>query len=155
MDQFTFFFRSKSPFSQWHRHVFKDEKNTYCSAEQYMMYHKAMLFGDKKVAEQILGTTNQKIIKSLGRKVRKFDEEVWRANRERIVYEGNLLKFSGKLKQTLLDTGYTTLVEASPYDKIWGIGMGEDHPFATSPEKWKGTNLLGKCLMRVRETLRE
>lgn len=152
---FEFFFRSRSPFSQWHRCKFSDGVNTYCSAEQYMMYQKAMLFGDEEIAAKILASGDQKKIKALGRKVKGFDEKKWIKHREEIVYQGNLLKFSGKLKKVLLDTGDAILVEASPYDKIWGIGMAATNRFATDPTKWKGLNLLGKALMRVRDTLNE
>ena len=90
----------------------------------------------------------------MGRRQIPFGEKVWFENRERIYFEVLLDKFSNpKLKQTIIATGDKTLVEASPYDKIWGIGIDCNHPDATQPDKWKGLNLLGKVLMKVRQEL--
>ena len=120
-----------------------------------MMAKKAKLFGDDTSYAKIISTGNPKICKALGRKVSDFKEDVWVENRERIVYDANLMKFSQHehLKKQLLDTGTKCIVEASPYDKIWGIGLKENHRDATNPAKWRGLNLLGKALMRVREEL--
>ncbi|MFM7927100.1 MAG: NADAR family protein, partial [Pirellula sp.] len=90
---------------------------------------------------------------ALGRKVRGFKDEVWVANARRIVTEGNIAKFSQNegLKSFLLATGTKVLVEASPYDRIWGIGLGAEDPKAKHPTTWQGENLLGFALMDVRE----
>ncbi|HRC58076.1 MAG: NADAR family protein [Myxococcales bacterium] len=155
MNRFTFFFTEASPFSQWHRCVFTVGAHTYNCAEQYMMHGKALLFGDVAVAEQILKAAHPRTHKALGRKVTPYDEEIWRANRERIVLEGNRAKFtqSPDLLRALLATRRTELVEASPYDKIWGIGLAATDPRAQDPRKWRGHNLLGKILTSLREEL--
>lgn len=155
MERFTFFWQNASPFSQWHKSVFVVADNTFTSAEQWMMYQKAMLFNDQETADAILRTTNPKTQKALGRKVKNFDETVWIAHRERIVYEGNYHKFSQNpdLKEALLATEGTTLVEASPLDKIWGIGLAEHHEDAKNRHKWRGLNLLGVALTQLRDDL--
>jgi ribA/ribD-fused uncharacterized protein len=135
---------------------------TFLSTEQFMMYHKALLFGDADVAAQIMATPAPAAQKALGRQVHGFDEGVWKANRERIVEEGNWWKFingtgTGEeakgLRERLLETGERELVEASPRDRIWGIGFGRNNAEANRG-RW-GLNLLGKALIRVRERLRE
>jgi ribA/ribD-fused uncharacterized protein len=125
-----------------------------------MMLHKAILFSDLKIAREILDnkSTGQKamgIIKALGRSVQNFDEAVWNARREKIVLEGNLLKFrqNEELKGKLLETGEKIIVEASPRDRIWGIGFGEKNALERM-DSW-GLNLLGKALVEVRKRLRE
>lgn len=157
----------KGPFSQWYSSSFETSsifvtsytpatkvfKFTNC--EQYMMFEKAILFNDFESAELIMSENNPKIIKGLGRKVKNFEEKKWETYRELIVYNGNLSKFrqSENLKQLLLSTGTSIIAEASPYDKIWGIGLSESNSSASDPTKWKGLNLLGKALMNVRKTL--
>ncbi|AYV78842.1 MAG: NADAR family protein [Edafosvirus sp.] len=146
--------------SQWFPCEFKENENTYCSAEQYMMAHKALLFAkdDNKKANtdifnKIMKSDNQAVIKKLGRMVEGFDQDVWEKKRFDIVVNGNMLKFSQNmdLKQILLGTGSAILAEASPMDKIWGIGMNKQT--AITGAKWKGLNLLGKALMEVRSKL--
>jgi ribA/ribD-fused uncharacterized protein len=130
------------------------------SAEHWMMVQKALLFQDAEVARQIMdvtgaGSTDMAYIKSLGRKVRGFDEATWVAKRDGIVLEGNLLKFrqNPDLKAKLLATGERSLVEASPRDRIWGVGFGEKNAL-NKKDNW-GLNLLGKALEETREILRE
>ena len=153
---FTFFWRTESPFSQWHSSHFVVEGISFNCAEQYMMYRKATLFCDDEIAAQILRSTKPSVQKELGRAVSGYNEAEWLQNREKIVYEGNFHKFTQNenLRKALLGTGETTLVEASPVDKIWGIGLSADNPYAAFPEKWKGLNLLGKILTELREELR-
>lgn len=124
-------------------------------AEQYMMHGKAIVFGDREIAEQILAATQPKAQKALGRKVRNFDDVIWKRNREAIVLAGNRLKFTQNehLKAALIATRGTTLVEASPRDRIWGIGLGAKDPRAQNEATWKGQNLLGKILTKLREEL--
>lgn len=155
MNRFTFFFTEASPFSQWYRCAFTVGAHTYNCAEQYMMHGKALLFGDAAVAAQIMDAGHPRTHKALGRKVAPYDETIWRANRERIVLDGNRAKFtqSPELLQALLATRGTELVEASPYDKIWGIGLAATDPRAQDPRKWRGQNLLGKILTALREEL--
>ncbi|MEZ4361700.1 MAG: NADAR family protein [Kofleriaceae bacterium] len=155
MSGYTFFFTEESPFSQWYRGTFTVDGQEFGCAEQYMMYGKARLFGDAAVAAQILAATHPRDHKALGRKVKPYDEAIWRANRERIVLEGNRAKFtqSPELRALLEATAGTELVEASPYDKIWGIGLSAKDPRAQDPKQWKGQNLLGKVLTALREEL--
>lgn len=152
---YIFFWKSESIFSQWYSCNFIDLDNTYSSTEQYMMYQKAKLFNDLEIANKILKTNNPRTIKMYGRKVKNFNENIWIKNRENIVYNGNLLKFQQNkyLQKELLKTNNKILVEASPYDKIWGIGMNKNHKDILDKTKWKGLNLLGICLMKVRETI--
>lgn len=152
---FTFFFTEASPFSQWYRCAFEDEGVRFTCAEQYMMHGKAKLFDDAETGAQILAADHPREHKALGRKVKRFDDAVWKRERERIVKAGNRAKFTqnADLLQLLLDTRGTTLVEASPYDKIWGIGLAATDPRAQDPATWKGQNLLGKILTELRDEL--
>ena len=118
-----------------------------------MMYHKALLFNDSDVATQILAATTPIEVKALGRQVKNFDDEIWKENRYRIVKEGNILKFTqhSDLKEKLLATKGKMLVEASPRDRIWGIGYGAKNALANK-ERW-GLNLLGLVLVEVRDEM--
>ena len=104
-----------------------------------------------------MSANHPRVYKQLGRTVRGYNEKVWKERREEIVKTGNLNKFgqNSKLRRFLLETDDFVLVEASPYDRIWGIGMYADDPYARDPRRWKGQNLLGFALMDVRETLRK
>jgi ribA/ribD-fused uncharacterized protein len=141
--------------SQWHPVKFTENNITFSNCEQYMMYHKALLFKDNEVAEKILKTTDPAKMKKYGREVKNFDEDIWKENRSRIVTQCNYLKFSQNkdLAAKLLETGDAVLAEASPYDKIWGIGMTSDNKDMQDSSKWKGLNLLGYALMDVRKQL--
>ncbi len=155
MSGYTFFFTEASPFSQWFRCSFTDGGNTFTCAEQFMMHGKAVLFADAEVAEKILSAAHPREHKALGRKVKPFDDRVWKRSREEIVLAGNRAKFTQnpELKELLLATKGTELVEASPYDKIWGIGLSASDPRAQDPAQWKGSNLLGRILTQLREEL--
>ena len=120
-----------------------------------MMAEMARLFKDYETLEEILATENQKEIKDLGRKIKNFNEELWNREKYEIVKRGNLAKFSQdeNLKEFLLSTGDKIIVEASPYDSIWGIGMGTKDKNIEDPTAWKGENLLGFALMEVRDLL--
>lgn len=154
-EKFTFFYRTASEFSQWHPCEFEIDGHQFNCAEQWMMYGKATLFGDGEIAQQILKTSHPRDQKKLGRKVKDFDVTTWQANAKEIVYQGNYAKFTqnDKLKEVLLATAGTTLVEASPTDKIWGIGLAENDARAHSRETWQGTNWLGEVLTQLREDL--
>lgn len=145
-----------SIYSQWAKTSFSDGENKFSTAEQYMMYSKAMLFGDRDVAAQILQTNDPKKQKALGRKVKGFNEDTWNKEKLNIVIKGNTLKFSQNesLKKQLLSTGDKVLVEGSPYDKIWGVGLKWDDPKILDESKWQGENLLGEALMAVRIKLK-
>ncbi|MEZ4961482.1 MAG: NADAR family protein [Saprospiraceae bacterium] len=142
--------------SQWYEIKFEYEGNTFLTAEHWMMAEKAKLFGDKAVLEKILNCNSPKEAKSLGRKVKNFDEKIWTENSERIVINGNYLKFkqNKELWEYLNGTCDKILVEASPYDKIWGVGMKNGDTGIENPGNWKGLNLLGYALMEVRDKLR-
>ncbi|PTB65604.1 DUF1768-domain-containing protein [Trichoderma citrinoviride] len=178
-----YFWRETDPqtgyLSQWYYCPFRDDKDPniiYETAEHYMMYQKALLFKDQPSAHKILskGQTPRKV-KSLGRKVANFSESTWNAKREEIVRRGNYLKFTnavkevgfcrgsssgsiplvgGSLRETLLSTDDRELVEASPFDSVWGIGLKAADADENNREAW-GLNLLGKALMDVRARLRE
>ncbi|KAF9871384.1 hypothetical protein CkaCkLH20_11031 [Colletotrichum karsti] len=146
----------------WHADPFKSASSpdsspiTFKTAEHYMMHGKAVLFNDFEIALDILKADHPRKVKALGRKVANFDEKIWNENRERIVLEGSLLKFrsSPELRAQLLATGDRELVEASPMDRIWGIGFSPQKAPASDRSRW-GLNLLGKILMKVRAQLRD
>lgn len=143
-------------FSQWYMSPFTDGTRTYCCAEQYMMAQKAILMGDTDVLEKIMSTTSPKDMKALGRQVRNFDENIWNEEKYNIVLRASLLKFSQNktLKEMLYSTGTKVLVEASPYDAVWGISMDAKTAYTTQVHSWRGENLLGFALMEARSTLR-
>lgn len=152
-DRFVFFWHGC--LSQWHLAKINIEDAAYSCCEQYMMAEKARLFGDTQTLKKIMQTSSPKEQKALGRQVANFDEGKWAEVAEDVVYRANLAKFSQhkNLAETLAATGSKTIVEASPYDKIWGVGLGvEDHRIH-DPATWQGKNLLGKALMKVRDTL--
>lgn len=120
-----------------------------------MMAQKAKLFNDDEIFNQILKVKHPNEAKSLGRKVQNYDEQLWQEKRFDIVVQANLAKFSqySELSDFLLATHDRILVEASPVDKIWGIGMAQDHEHIQEPSQWQGLNLLGFALMQVRSKL--
>lgn len=144
-----------SCFSQWYEAPFEVAGTVYPSAEHYMMAAKATLFGDARTRERILAATTTGAAKALGRQVAGFDEELWVRERMRIVVDANLGKFGqdARLADFLVGTGSQVLVEASPVDPVWGIGMAADDPDARHPTRWRGLNLLGFALMEVRDVL--
>lgn len=148
---------TKSCFSQWFPFQFEENGIEYKTAEHYMMVGKAKLFNDNEILEKILKSDSPNQAKSLGRKVKNFDPKLWNEQKYEIVKRANLLKFSQnqKFKDFLLSTNDKILVEASPYDTIWGIGMLETDPKAENPLQWNGENLLGFALMEVRDLLKE
>lgn len=147
---------TKNCMSQWWMGEFWYEMNPYCCMEQVMMAEKAAVFGDEETRKEILNCNDPRLIKALGRKVRHFDDTVWNQVKYSIILNGNFMKFSQdpKLREFLLSTGNDILVEASPYDAIWGIRMSETHENAKNPTKWQGQNLLGFALMEVRDEIR-
>lgn len=161
----THHFFWKSKLSQWSTSPFTDDKFmseylpfnkvAFVCAEQYMMFHKAMIMGDFDTAKKILETTDPKEQQSLGRQVSGYDEVLWDRTRYDVVKRGNILKFrqNPELKKMLFDTYPRQLVEASPHDKIWGVGLDETDPMINDPENWRGRNLLGKVLTEVRDIL--
>ena len=142
--------------SQWWPAEFTVEGVQFRTAEHYMMWRKAMLFGDPESAERIVAAGHPRQAKMLGRGVAGFDNDVWVAERSGIVVEASVAKFGqhAELREFLLGTGARVLVEASPTDRIWGIGLAASDDRAIDPTQWRGLNLLGFALMRAREILR-
>ncbi|WP_026212410.1 NADAR family protein [Longispora albida] len=141
--------------SQWWPSRFEVDGLVYATAEHYMMWSKATLFGDDEIAAKTLAASTPGAVKALGRQVRGFQQELWEAERFRIVVAGNAAKFGqdAELGAYLAGTGNRVLVEASPVDRIWGIGLAADDPRAGNPQQWRGLNLLGFALMVVRNGL--
>ena len=147
---------SKSCFSQWWPATFELDGLEYPTAEHYMMSEKARLFGDEEARSKILSASHPGAAKKFGREVRGFDEAKWESHREAVVFRATLAKFTQHpdLGEFLDRTGEKVLVEASPVDRIWGIGLAADNPAAEDPARWKGLNLLGFALMDAREARR-
>lgn len=143
------------PFSQWVPCNFTDAVGvTYNSTEQYMMAHKALLMNDHDMYSKIMEANDPRTIKyAYGRNVKNFDQKLWDEHKFDIVYQGNLLKFSQNAyyRNYLINTGDTLIVEASPTDTIWGIGLSIED--AERGLDWRGENLLGKAIMKVREKM--
>jgi ribA/ribD-fused uncharacterized protein len=147
----------KGCLSQWWPAEFTVDAVTYQSAEHFMMAGKALLFGDTETADKIIAAPHPDAAKKLGRQVRGFDEAHWVRHRFDLVVAGNIAKFGQHpdLRDYLLTTGDRVLVEASPVDRIWGIGLAADDERAASPGQWEGLNLLGFALMEVRDRLND
>jgi ribA/ribD-fused uncharacterized protein len=141
--------------SQWWPAPFTVDGLVFATAEHYMMWRKAALFGDDAMAERILAAPHPHAAKALGGRVAGFDQQTWDEQRVAVVVAGNLAKFGqhAELRSFLLGTGPRVLVEASPVDQIWGIGLTRDDLTAADPGQWRGLNLLGFALMHVRNTL--
>lgn len=140
---------------QWYESPFTENNITYSCTEQYMMAKKALLFGDTTIYSRIMSTSDPEKMRKLGRQIKGFDQSVWDAEKYEIVYQGNLLKFSQnpELRDWLLGTAPKTLVEASPFDGIWGVKMKAQDSEIQDPKKWRGQNLLGFALMEVRDVI--
>ncbi|MEU1575710.1 NADAR family protein [Streptomyces collinus] len=141
--------------SQWWPAPFTVDGVAYATAEHWMMAAKARLFEDAAAERAALAAGHPAEAKKAGRLVRGFDEAVWARERFRIVVEGSVHKFGAhpELLAYLLGTGDRVLVEASPVDRVWGIGLAADDEAAMDPERWRGPNLLGFALMEARERL--
>ncbi|MCD7444051.1 NADAR family protein [Streptomyces lincolnensis] len=143
--------------SQWWPSPFAVDGVTYATAEHWMMAGKARLFEDPEAERRVLDAGHPAEAKKAGRLVRGFDEAIWERERFRIVVEGSVHKFAAHadLREFLVNTGDRVLVEASPVDRVWGIGLAADDEAAADPERWRGPNLLGFALMEARGRLRE
>ncbi|MFB7889394.1 NADAR family protein [Cellulosimicrobium cellulans] len=142
----------QSCLSQWWPVRFEVDGESFGSAEQYMMWRKARLFGDDVSARAILEARSAAHAKALGRGVRDFDDDVWLKHRWEVVVAGSVAKFraADAIGAYLRSTRERVLAEASPVDKIWGIGLAANSPDAALPHRWPGTNLLGFALMEAR-----
>jgi ribA/ribD-fused uncharacterized protein len=141
--------------SQWWPSAFTVEGVRFATAEHYMMWRKALLFGDEESAVRIVAASHPRQAKMLGRRVRGFDEQTWADERRAIVREASVAKFGqrAELRDFLLGTGKRILVEASPTDRIWGIGLAATDERVADPAQWRGLNLLGFALMEARAQL--
>lgn len=147
---------TSSCFSQWWASKFEVDGEIYPTTEHWMMAEKARLFKDEEVRLKILKSSSPGEAKQLGRQVKGFQQETWEQKRFEIVVKGNTHKFTQhtELREFLLNTKNRVLVEASPVDTIWGIGLDAKSEFANIPHKWRGLNLLGFALMEVRDLLK-
>ncbi len=147
---------TKSCFSQWYDVYFEIDGVKYNTTEQYMMASKARLFDDEETFNEIMNAKSPNEYKKLGRKVKGFDANLWDEKKMDTVVAGNKAKFvqNPDLKEFLLSTVDAILVEASPYDKIWGIGMDKETALKCNIDNWNGENLLGFALMEVRDWLK-
>jgi ribA/ribD-fused uncharacterized protein len=141
--------------SQWFHAPFTVDGVRYLTAEHWMMAGKARLFGDREAEQAVIAAGHPQRAKAIGRQVNGFDTETWQQNRLALVVEGNVHKFeqNDALRDFLLGTKDRVLVEASPVDRIWGIGLAADDDRAEHPAQWRGLNLLGFALMRARAQL--
>ena len=151
-----YFFREDGPngyLSNFYETIFEKDGRTFKNSEQAFMFEKCKTFdpNNKQMLQAILSEENPKKVKQLGRRVKNYDELVWQNVRYRIMVDILRCKFeyNSKIRKSLLETGTRQLYEASPYDDIWGIGIGKKEAQVTNPEKF-GKNLLGKALMEVR-----
>jgi ribA/ribD-fused uncharacterized protein len=146
---------TKSCFSQWWKDGFTVKNEVFKTAEHWMMAEKARIFNDEESRQKILLVNHPDHAKKLGRQVKNFNADIWNEHKLNIVIQGNYHKFSQHkdLQQFLINTKNRILVEASPRDRIWGIGMSENNEKAMNPNLWRGQNLLGFALMEVRDRL--
>ncbi len=157
MTKFIFFYGGI--YSQWYRSPMIINGTKYNCAEQYMMQQKAITFNDTEIANAVMRATNPMEQKALGRQIREFniaEWNVWNVVCKNVVYDGNFAKFTqhADLRDELMATGDAELVEASPTDVVWGIGLAENDPRRFDKTQWRGTNWLGEVIMQVRETLK-
>lgn len=154
-DKYIFFWGGI--YSQWCPSPFIIDGVEYNCTEQYMMAKKALVFGDFDALNNIMNTDQPSEQKAYGRQVKGFNPDIWNRVCRKIVYNANLAKFiqNPEMKLELLESGDREIVEASPEDRIWGIGMHESHPDILDKSKWQGTNWLGEAIMQVRKTIKQ
>lgn len=144
-------------FSQWSMYNITIDGISFNCNEQYMMFKKAMIFGDTETAQKIMETDSPRIQKKLGRQVKNFNKDVWDSVCKDIVFRANFAKFTQNeyLYQYVITEEWKDkiFVEASPEDKIWGIGLHFDDPLALDESTWQGTNYLGEAITNVRDAL--
>ena len=160
-DKYVFFY--KDWLSNYQKtsfiYTWAGRKYEFSSTEKAFMFIKAKMFGDEAIAMQILITENPNECRKLGRMVKNYDEKVWDACRVQVFYDLNKAKYiqDGYLRRLLLDPKYDNkiFVEASPIDKIWGVGLDEKDPLIDDERNWKGENNLGKIITQIRNELKE
>ena len=152
-DKYVFFWNGE--LSNWYGSGLIYESLAFYNSEQAFMWKKAIFFGDSATAVKITNTSSPAMAKRLGRQVKNFDVQKWSEVSYQVMVDVNFAKYSQKplLKDLLLSTGDKIIVEVSPYDKIWGIGLHWEDDDVLDESKWKGQNLLGKALMEVRKQL--
>lgn len=152
---FIFFWVTADYMSNWHHSVFKADNWVWDNSEQYFMYLKCSCFEDEEGMEKCKKTPDPKKVKAIGRTIFEYDDDVWALLRDEAMFMANKPKYEQNplLAKKLIETDGYRLVEASPVDKVWGIGLAEDDPRALKPDQWRGGNGLGLCLERVREYL--
>lgn len=145
----------KHVFSQWYKAPFTIGTTVYKTSEHYMMAQKALLFKNQEIFSEIIACHKPSEVKELGREIKNFDDEIWNTYKYEIVKTGNIHKFNqnNELASFLISTGNHVIVEASPVDAIWGIGMSQDSPHIDNLYMWRGQNLLGFALMETRDFL--
>ena len=156
MSQYTFYFREHSIFSNWNtEHSFELFDQKFNCGEQAMMWSKAMIFGDKEKAEEIMQETDPREQKKKGKEVSGFDEDIWKGARTPLMYMIFKAKFSQNEEAygPLIQSKNTIMVEASPYDKIWGCGLSEEKAKRTPESQWPGKNLHGKVMTKYKNDI--
>lgn len=153
-DRYVFFW--SGPFSNWDNSGFEYDGIKFSCSEQAMMYYKAKLFNAEDIAAKVMKTRDARKQKALGRSIPNFDRQLWLDKAVEVMTPILAAKFDQYpgYRDILLDTGDKMIVEASPFDEVWGIKMGVNHPDILDESKWQGTNLLGICLMNARDLLR-
>ncbi len=145
----------KGIFSNFYPVTFMYKGHEFANTEQAFMWAKAIYFNDIKTANLILKTTNPQEAKRLGRKVKNFNRRPWLQDCEQYMFQVNMEKWKkDSFKKAILDTGDKIIVESCPVDRIWGVGLSQDDPLILDSSNWKGLNLLGKVLMKVRKSLK-
>jgi len=152
-DKYVFFFGGIC--SQWVSSKFTIDGIEYNCAEQYMMAQKALFFKDKEQLQKIMNTDNPRDQKYYGRQVKNFDDKKWSKISRGVVFKANMAKFTQnpRMLDELISYGNREIVEASPTDKIWGIGLAVDDPKIHDKSNWQGTNWLGEVIMDVKKTI--
>jgi ribA/ribD-fused uncharacterized protein len=153
---FIFYFGPEYEFSHWYKSNMSVDGIDFCCAGQYIMYKKALLFGDEVAAKKILRSSDPKRHRVIGKEVKAFTKDIWQQHCMDFSFAANFAKFdqNENLKTKLLDTAASILAEASPYDRVWGIGLSMGNSDIYDRTKWRGKNLAGESLMQARNALK-
>jgi ribA/ribD-fused uncharacterized protein len=154
-EEFIFYFSEDSLYSHWYKCDFFVAGEKYCCVEQYLMYRKAILFGDNDVAKKIMNSSRPSWHRMLGKQITGFDKKKWHDHCRTFSLEGNLAKFSQNpvLKEALMQSAGKFFAEASPYDRVWGIGLSLSNPQNLVRANWRGKNWAGESLDATRKEL--